>query len=139
MFKFRFKKALYIDEKEVLDRRLSERSKKIFIAELYYKGKNFTSTIYNISASGLGIFLNKNLPCNDDLNITINNEYINGMYSQRKLNMTLPIKVSWIKKVPENASLQELNINRKNLMAGVFFQDIRSNTLLQVNALWDNN
>jgi len=139
MFKFKLKKALYIDEKETLDRRLSERSKKIFIAELYYKGKSYTSTVYNISVSGLGIFLNKDLPCNDDLNITINNEYVNGMYSQRKLNMTLPVKLSWIKKVPESASLQDLNINRKNLMAGVSFQDISSNVLLQVNALWDNN
>ncbi len=139
MFKFMFSKKAHVNEKEALDRRRADRSNQIFIAELNHKGKRFTSTVYNVSQSGFGIFLNKNLKRHADLDITINNEYINGAYSQRKLNRTFPVKMSWIKKVPDNAVVEKLNINKKNLMAGVYFRNIEHNTVLQADSLWDKN
>ena len=139
MFKFMFRKKSHVSEKEVLDRRRADRSNQIFIAELNHKGKRFTSTVYNVSQSGFGIFLNKNLKRHADLDITITNEYLNGAYSQRRLNRTFPVKMSWIKKVPDNAVVEKLNINKKNLMAGVYFQNLEHNPVCQTNSLWDHN
>jgi hypothetical protein len=91
------------------ERRRFVRLPRTFIAQCEHGNHRSFSMIFDISEGGLGALLEESLSPNTSILLTIQHEFISGTYSSEKINLSLPMKVAWVK--PLNHDLEDSKLS----------------------------
>lgn len=124
------------------ERRESERFEKIFIAQCNINNHKSFSTAFNLSKTGIGIYIDKYVKKGSSLTITLQYEYKDGSYDSNKLiNLSFPAKVIWIiKDEVENNKISSFakefsDHNVELYLAGLIFDNLSKETAYKLNQL----
>jgi len=80
-------------------RRMHQRYPKFLIARCEVEGGRNIITVINLSQGGIGVFSEEPLETGAFLKITFVQEIKNAGSNPRRLDLTLPVKVVWCKKI----------------------------------------
>ena len=117
MFFSFFKKKSGSEEEK--DRRVSPRQERVFIAQCEAEGRKSFTTIVNLSETGMGAFLEKEMHTGSEIMITLQHEFVNGSYDAQKINLLLKAKIMWIKEDMPEKGLPIPDSNEKLFRAGL--------------------
>ena len=128
----------YFKKKQDLaeERRKSHRWQRIFIAQCEAGEKKSYTTVFNISRTGLGVYLEQPIEAGAQMNITLQHEFVNGAYDSVQINLILPVRVIWLKEI-DPSEKEYPGLEEKRYRAGLELLPLSRELEEQFNGLLD--